>query len=66
MTTNAFYDLCCLTHMATELAIAMTKNSIAPSRKLLYEIATFPTVAAGNTNTPIAVSSRVIRATIRP
>jgi len=61
--TLPFYDLCCLTHMAAELAIAMTKKSRAPSRKLLYEIGILPDVAAGNTNTPIAVSSRVITAT---
>ncbi len=61
MTTEAFYDFCCLTHMATELAIAMTKNNMAPSRKLLYEIGIFPGVT-GSTNTPIAARARVIKA----
>ena len=62
MTTEAFYAFCALTHMATELAIAMTKNSMAPSRKLLYESGTFPDVAAGNTHTPIIARARVIKA----
>jgi hypothetical protein len=62
MTADAFYDFCCLTHIATELAIAMTKNSMAPSRKLLYEIGFFPNVGAESANTPITASSRVITA----
>jgi hypothetical protein len=61
MTSEAFYDFCDLTHMATELAIAITKNSMAPSRKLLYEIGIFPGVT-GSTNTPIAARARVIKA----
>ena len=61
MTTKAFYDFCCLTHMATELAIAMTKNSMAPSKKLLYVIGIFPDVEV-DTKTPNTASSRVIKA----
>lgn len=49
--------------MATELAIAMTKNSMAPSRKLLYESGIFLDVAAGSTHIPIIASARVIMAT---
>jgi hypothetical protein len=59
---EAFYDSCCLTHMAAELAIAMTKNSMAPSRKLLYEIGFLPAVAAGRANIPATASTRVIKA----
>ena len=32
---GGFYDLCALAQMATELAIAMMKNRMAPSRKVL-------------------------------
>lgn len=60
--TKAFYNFLAFTHMVTELAIAMTKNSMAPSRKVLYEIGTFPGVAV-NTNTPTTARARVIIAT---
>ena len=47
--------------MATELAIAIIKKRMAPSRKLLYVIGIFPD-AEVDTKTPNTASSRVIKA----
>jgi len=67
ISASSAYDFCSLAQASTELAMAITKKRIAPSRKVRYEIGILPAAAAGvegNRKIPSTASPRRTTATI--